>query len=264
MKNIYPSIDLIEFHIVEHCNLNCKSCMHFSPLAEKSCIKISEFKNDVKKMAKITKGRVQTINILGGEPLLHPNILKLLKVARQYFQNSEIRIVSNGLLVLSQKEDFWKTLNKYNIHLSVTEYPLDINYQKIKQLTQHYKIKYTFYAPNKENSQWYFPLDIKGEQDPFYSFENCKKGNNCTNINIRKGKLYMCPVAANIKHFNKFFKKDVELENADFLHLNQINEVKQIQDFTSKPSPICRYCNVSARTYDNKWETSKKDIKEWV
>ena len=27
------SIDIIEVHIVEHCNLNCKVCLHFSPLA---------------------------------------------------------------------------------------------------------------------------------------------------------------------------------------------------------------------------------------
>ena len=81
-------LDLIEFHIVEHCNLNCKGCIHFTPLADKSCIKISDYKSDIKKMAEITKGSVKTINILGGEPLLHPQLLKLLKIARQYFPKS--------------------------------------------------------------------------------------------------------------------------------------------------------------------------------
>lgn len=257
-------LNLIEFHIVEHCNLNCKSCMHFSPLAGESFIKITDFKNDVKQMLKITKGNVDTINLLGGEPLLHPELLRILKITRQYFQNSEIRLVSNGLLVLSQKEEFWKALQKYGIHLSITEYPLNINYQRIKQLTQLYKIKYTFYAPNKENSQWYFPLDLTGSQDAQYSYDNCKAGNNCTNINICKGKLFMCPVASNLKYFNKYFKKDIPLENGDFLSINQINNIGQIHEYMSKPISVCKYCNINARTYNNKWEQSKRDIHEWT
>ncbi len=257
-------LDLIEFHIVEHCNLNCKSCMHFSPLADKSFIKISDFKRDVKKMAEITKGNVETINILGGEPLLHPSVLKLLKTARYYFKNSEIRLVSNGILVPTQKELFWKTLKSLNIHLSITKYPLDINYQKISYLTQKYGIKYTFYAPSKENSQWYFPLDVDGKQDPAKSFENCRKGNNCTNINIFRGKLYMCPVVSYVRYFNKFFNKNLPVEESDYLSLKNIKDIQEILDFISKPTPFCRFCNISARTYDNKWERSKLDIAEWT
>lgn len=33
----FSSIEVIEIHIVEHCNLHCKGCTHFSPLAQKEC-----------------------------------------------------------------------------------------------------------------------------------------------------------------------------------------------------------------------------------
>ncbi len=257
-------IDLIEFHIVEHCNLNCKGCIHFSPLAEKSCISVKEYRNDVKKMAELTKGKIKTINILGGEPLLHPELLKILKITRTYFPDSEIKLISNGILVLSQKENFWQIMKRNRIHLSVTEYPLSINYQQISRLTKKYGIEYSFYAPNKENSQWHFPIDIAGAQDENYSFNHCRQGNNCTNINIIKGKLYMCPICSNIKYFNKYFNKNCVVENLDYLKISEIKDIHEIEDFISKPSPFCRYCNVNDRTFNNKWEVSKRKIEEWV
>lgn len=257
-------IDLIEFHVVEHCNLNCKSCIHFSPLAEKSCISIWAFRNDVKKMAEITSGNVKEIHILGGEPLLHPEINRILKITRNYFKVSEIKLISNGILVLSRKENFWQIMKSNNIHLSITKYPLDINYQKISYLTKKYGIKYSFYAPSKENSQWHFPLDLTGSQNEQYSYDNCRKGNNCTNINIIKGKLYMCPICSNIKYFNKYFKKDCKVEYSDYLKLNEIKNADEIKEFLSKPTPFCKYCNIDARSFDNKWDISKKEIEEWI
>lgn len=257
-------IDLIEFHIVEHCNLNCKGCIHFSPLADKCCISVKEFRNDIKKMAEITQGNIKTINILGGEPLLHPELLKILKIARSYFKDSEIRLVSNGILILSQKENFWQIMKRNKIHLSITKYPLNINYQQISHLTKKYSIQYSFYAPNKENSQWHFPIDIEGNQNEQFSYDNCRKGNNCTNINIVKGKLYMCPICSNIKYFNKFFNKNCSVEQNDFLKINEIKSVDEINEFVSKPSPFCRYCNINGRTFDNKWEITKKKIEEWT
>lgn len=257
-------IDIIEFHIVEHCNLNCKGCIHFSPLADKSFVKMKNFKSDVKNIADLTKGKVREIHILGGEPLLHPELNKILKITRFYFKDSQIRLISNGVLLLSMNLAFWQTLRNSRIHLSVTEYPLNINYKAISHLTKKYNIEFSFYALSKENSQWHFPIDITGSQDEQYSFDNCRKGNNCTNINIINGKLYMCPICANIKYFNKYFNKDCIVDDNDFLRVRSIKDVGEIEDFVSKPSPFCRYCNVKDRTFDNKWDISQKKIEEWV
>lgn len=257
-------VDLIEFHIVEHCNLNCKGCIHFSPLADKSFITLKTYRDDVKKIANITIGCVREVHILGGEPLLHPELIKILKITRSYFKTSEIKLISNGILVLSQKESFWQAMKQNNIHLSVTEYPIKINYKQISHLTKKYGIKYSFYAPSKENAQWHFPIDITGSQDEQYSYDNCRKGNNCTNINIIKGKLYMCPICSNIKYFNKFFKKDCKIEESDYLKISEIKNIEEINKFISHPSPFCKYCNIDKRTFDNKWEVTQKKIEEWT
>ncbi|MCQ2754005.1 MAG: radical SAM protein [bacterium] len=238
--------------------------MHFSPLAPKSFIDTKDFRNDVKKMSEIAGNEVKEVHILGGEPLLHPELIKLLKTARYYFPNADVMLISNGILVLKQKPEFWRTLQKYQIHLSVTEYPLDINYQQITRLTQKFGVKYSFYAPSKENSQWHLPLDLKGEQDADYSFANCSKNNNCTNINIYRGKLYVCPVIAYVKYFNNFFNKNLEVTEDDYLTVKNIKDIDEIKDYISSSKPFCKYCNIDSRTFDNKWEVSCKDIQEWV
>jgi len=43
---VYKGIT-VEMHIVNHCNLNCAGCNHFSPLAEPWFIEIEDFKNQI-------------------------------------------------------------------------------------------------------------------------------------------------------------------------------------------------------------------------
>ena len=48
-------INYIETHLVDHCNLNCKGCSHFSPLVGKPFYKdYNEFKKEIEQLSKIT------------------------------------------------------------------------------------------------------------------------------------------------------------------------------------------------------------------
>jgi hypothetical protein len=42
-----------DVHIADHCNINCKSCEHFSPLAPKSFIDIKKYENDCNRIAEL-------------------------------------------------------------------------------------------------------------------------------------------------------------------------------------------------------------------
>ncbi|MDR1523474.1 MAG: 4Fe-4S cluster-binding domain-containing protein [Endomicrobium sp.] len=63
-----------EVHITDHCNLNCKSCSHFSPLSKEYYLDLAQFKNDCQRLALLSNGKVEDVNFLGGEPLLHSNL----------------------------------------------------------------------------------------------------------------------------------------------------------------------------------------------
>ena len=63
-----------EIHLCDHCNLNCKGCGHFSPLAQKRFLDPAVFERDCRQLSKLSNRKIELIDLMGGEPLLHPHI----------------------------------------------------------------------------------------------------------------------------------------------------------------------------------------------
>jgi ABC-2 type transport system ATP-binding protein len=72
-----------EVHLVEHCNLNCKGCYHFSPLAKEEFLFLTEWEKDCKQLSTLFKDRIGHISLMGGEPLLHPDICEFMRITRE-------------------------------------------------------------------------------------------------------------------------------------------------------------------------------------
>lgn len=55
LRRVTPKafLDSIGFNLVEHCNLHCYSCDHFSQLAKKEYLDINVFEKDVKRLKEI-------------------------------------------------------------------------------------------------------------------------------------------------------------------------------------------------------------------
>ena len=85
-------------------------------------------------LVKETLPTLKTLMLIGGEPLLHPNILELCKIAREIFPNAIIDIYTNGILLdkfNSQQIELFKELN---IYFSIGLYPT-IHYEyKLKMI----------------------------------------------------------------------------------------------------------------------------------
>ncbi len=265
-KNITPKPYLTNFtvDISHHCNLNCKGCDHFSPLAEPGFYDLKEFKNDMSRLSELTDGFVDRIGIMGGEPLLNPDVLEYLKITRNYFPNTKIRLVTNGILLPQQKEEFWLTLKNLNIFVEYTKYDINLDYAKLDQIIKKYEVPIEVYGYNKDiiKTSYKAPLDLKGNQDVVESFLGCYHANHC--ITLKSGRLYTCTVAPYIEYFNKYFNKNIPLTNRDSVNIYEAENIKEILEFLAKPIPFCKYCNVKGRTFGHKWSISKKDISEWT
>ena len=72
-----------EVHLTEHCNLNCKSCFHFSSRAEEEYLDVTEYEKDCKRLSELFGGVASDILLMGGEPLLHPDIEKFIEITRK-------------------------------------------------------------------------------------------------------------------------------------------------------------------------------------
>lgn len=248
----------VEFHLVDHCNLNCAHCNHFTPLADENFCKIDDIISDFKKLKTIFDN-IGKIFILGGEPLLHPELLNILEPLRTIYPKSEIIIITNGILLDKQNENFFKMLKKYNIAISMTHYPIKVDYEGwIKKLDEMgIKAYYFSLDRNKMRKQ---NLNLEGKSDKNKAFSMCIE-KRCHFI--RDGKLYICTPIPNICFLNKYFNVNFEVTKNDYIDLNKIKSASKINSMFKKPVNFCKYCNDKEIEFDT-YKISKKEINEWV
>ena len=144
------TISSLEVHIAEHCNLNCQCCNHYSPLAKEEFLDINIFEKDLNRLSQLTNGNISYLKLLGGEPLLCPNLIDYFQTARKYFPNSNIVLMTNAILLNKCDDNFYEALRKYDIEICLTKYPLKIDFKAIEKKFKKEKCKLTQIGINKK------------------------------------------------------------------------------------------------------------------
>jgi hypothetical protein len=265
-KRLTPQRQLSYFvlNILDHCNLRCKGCDHFAAIAAERYVALDDIQKDLAQMSKMLNGDVGCIGIMGGEPLMHPQLKEILNQARLFFPETIIQLVTNGLLLLRQDEEFWQTCREQNIVIVNTKYPIHLDYKAIEHTSAKHGVILEYYGNTGEKAKtsYRIPLDIKGRQDPRKSFMECFHANRVPLL--MEGKFYSCTVAPNVRHFNKKFGTQMELEDGDSLDIYHVEKASELLEFLSCPKPFCRFCDVKNRSYHHMWKPSRQEISEWT
>ncbi len=262
--NKEPFLQHAEVHLAEHCNLNCKYCCHFSCIAEKKLYDFEQYKKDMRQLAKVTKKRIRSFYFLGGEPLLHPQVNDFMDFTRKILPFTLLALVTNGVLLKQMPESFWKSMQKNEIYLFMSYYPIEVDYKYIDKKTKEYNIL-GFQIPEEENMIKYFSksnLSQKGERDIEKAYMSCEAKAGCSNY--VDGKLYPCHMPAYIHHLNKRFGTKFKVGETDYIDIYKTKNLAEILDFLANPMPFCRYCG---QEFFNlvPWENSMEHtLDEWV
>lgn len=264
LLNIVPHPALqFETHLVEHCDLNCQMCTHFSPLARPRFTELGSFSRDMQRLRELFHSAVSYIMLLGGEPLLHPQVSDFLEITRMFFPHAEVILYTNGLRIPQMKADFWESCHRNHITIILTRYPVPADYSRIDELIEEHRVAYQYCnTPGRSKRSSHYPLDLRGRQDPRQSFLACDMANRC--IFLRDGRLYTCALIPNIWHFNEYFHQNLEVSPLDSIDIYQASSGAEIMRFLASPPPFCRYCDVLRRTILHEWTQSRKDILEWT
>ncbi len=252
-----------EVSLAEHCNLNCKYCAHFSPVAEPEFLNLSQHEKDMERLSYLLDRKSDKIYLIGGEPLLYEEIIGCMKITRTYFPNSRIIILSNGLLINSMKDDFWQACRDDEIEINITRYPIKTDYEKIIQKIEQEGIT-SDYCRESDVSCLFdkLTLDLDGRQDPYESFTHCSQANQCHLV--KDGRIYTCSYIKCAEHFNKYFHQNLEITEDDYVDLYSVKDGKEMLEKLAKPARFCRYCDVKGRIHGLPFEISKKEMSEWA
>lgn len=252
-----------EVHITDHCNLNCRGCYHFSPLCDEDYLDVREFERDMERMEYLCKEQVSSIILLGGEPLLHPDVTAFFCVSRKLFSAARIELLTNGILLRKMQDSFWESCVENNITLCCTKYPVYVDYDWIEEKARQYGLK-VFYHNDigaGEKMLIKYPFDITGSQDIEWNYKHCTRSNKC--ITLKHGKLYTCPMAAHAHLAKDYFKLDMGLSEKDFIDIYRAESMDDLVEFLIHPIPFCRYCNLQVKPEQLKWKRSEKKLEEW-
>ncbi|MDR1649688.1 MAG: radical SAM protein [Synergistaceae bacterium] len=252
-----------ETHLVNHCNLDCWGCNHFSPLSDEWYADPNTFAKDLERLSELFDKDAASISLLGGEPLLHPELERFFPIARKAFPSAAIRIVTNGILLRKKDEMFWRECAAQNIDIAVTVYPdMEKQFEAAQDKGRSFGVKvYPFNSLETAKTSLHYPLDLSGGQSPSSNFVKCRQA---IAISLREGRLYPCCIRPHLHIFNKYFPAyalpDSEKDSID---IYAAKSVAEILDFLSRPIPFCRFCRIDKRSDSNMWQQSKKDIEEW-
>lgn len=236
----------LDIDIVKHCNLNCKGCLHFSPLAEPWYINIDKEFEKWKQIPDFIKRYFRKINIQGGEPLLHPNFKKIVLKVKEAFPDNDIVVTSNGILVNQDIIDFCK---QNNVYLLVSNYKL-----------KKFKNKDVFKSGHGIGNWIKRPLNTKGDSIPEKEMNICNKDSQRC-FQLVGTNIYVCHFEHRIELLNKYFNLNIPQGNG--IDVSKISSIDEFIKWKNTTKEICKYCSISKNKYTN-WELSKKDINEWI
>lgn len=241
--DIKDYIEYLEIHVVDHCNLNCANCCHFSPFAPVKFLDLKKYEKDINKLSNLINGRLKSLVLMGGEPLLHSEIVEIIKITKKAFLKTNIQLLTNGILLNNMKNSFWRVLKELDIQINITKYPINFDYESVLNRIKQEGIRYFIYADGKTIK--YFDV---------YCFD--EKGSKCKEENFyrkcvlakdyaffRDGKIFPCQLSDNIRFYNEKFKKNIPQSKSDFIDIYEIDEASDIYKFLSKPIPFCSFCD---------------------
>lgn len=254
-----PRLYHFEIHVTDHCNLNCKGCAHFSSICSPRFADLGEFEADMRAMAR-TFESVDQIYLLGGEPLLHPDVASFVRVAREVFPPSRIYLMTNGTLLTRMGDEVWKALAESRVVLLCDSYPIDLPVAEIEELGRRAGATVEWTEPRTEFFK--IPIDARGGHDGARSFKRCQGFNNCPIV--RDGRLYPCAYAAYADVYRERFGIDgLRAGDRDSLALGERHSPSEVVRFLTHSVPWCENCDMEHREFFA-WGRSERSIDEWT
>lgn len=223
----------VEMHVVDCCNLNCRGCTHFSPIFSNRIPDINDRLRDVEKL-KTLFSHIAVFNILGGEPLLNPQLNQYICKIRDILPQTHIVLVTNGLLIPRIEEELLACIRDNHVLVSISEY--EPTHKIINQITERLQecgITYRL-RPFDRKQKFNKPLSLS--DNSIYKLKCISDG--C--VNLYEGKISRCPTLMYINQFNKVFHTD--LPDEGIIDLYSVRDGNELLNMLQQKVPLCRHC----------------------
>ena len=255
-------IEHVELMVINACQLSCKACATFSDLKHHGYV---SWKNGRKDLAQwLARIDPECVGLMGGEPLMNPEIKEWIKGIREMSPSSQIRLPTNGLLLKKQLDvvDLLHSLGNCVLKISYHTDNRDMR-DTVRQILTRYDFRpVTEFGINRWSTENNFKFQINSPKTFLKSFKNDYTNMMPHDSNpvdafdicvaqrcafLYRNKLFKCSTAGltpelhyrfgspNAKSWKDYLDTGLAVECAD-------EDIKNFVSNFGKPHKICRQC----------------------
>jgi hypothetical protein len=233
-----PELTYLELHLTDHCNLNCKGCTHYSPLAPPWYADLGQYESDMHRLRQLFRN-IRIVRLMGGEPL----------------PRARLRFVTNGLLLSEASPRFWEACRRTHTVIDLTVYPPWVG--RIRAW-QSLCITEGVCSFTRTVEMFLAHANLRGDSDQQTAFDLCRRRYFWPVLH--RGRLYPCGVPAFLPYFNDQFGARIPADAGLDIHSPDAR-ARTILRRLHRPMETCRWCSYDFVPFP--WATSRRRPEEW-
>ncbi len=244
----------LDIHLVDHCNLNCELCCHNSQLVEgEVLVDFDSYCKDLVRLHEIVPNIVQ-ISLLGGEPLLHPDLIQFLDFTRKIYPYTRIAMVTNGILLRQSSQELLECFKRNKIDISISLYPP--MHQQLDVLIQYARQQNICVSIHRVDR--FFKKFC--EEPKFDSEEMSSYCGYC--MGLRNGRISRCIDSLFTGYFNAKFG-DILPETEGYDIYDKSLDSLELIHALEQPMALCAYCGSKYTLVDSyEWRQADKNVEK--
>jgi hypothetical protein len=232
-----PRMKQFDVNLVDHCNMKCKGCLRFSNLVtEPKFADYDQMIRDWKRIKELFWG-VERLKLMGGEPMLSPDLCRYIKSAREIFPDADIMVTTNALLINKNCTELFHVMKENYCFFDISLYaPMEKRIRDIEKLLD-------------ENGVWYFINNTKGDfykvmsRTPDYDADEMYAACTAKNCHhLREGKISVCSRPQYAYIINERYGTNIPGTDGvwDIYNLNL--DAWELDEKLSSSFEACKYC----------------------
>ena len=232
-----PRMKQFDVNLVDHCNMKCKGCLRFSNLVtDPLYADFYQMIKDWKRIKELFWG-VERIKLMGGEPLLNPDLCKYIKAAREIFPDADIMVTTNALLLNDRCQELFDTMKDNNCFFDISLYePMTKRIDEVERILDDNKVWYTV---NNTKGDFYKVMSPIPKYDADRMYEVCM-AKNCHHL--REGKISVCSRPQYAHIINERYGVSIPTDSGVWDIYDDNIDAWDLDEKLSSSFEACKYC----------------------
>jgi organic radical activating enzyme len=187
--------DHLYVDVVDHCNLLCRSCAHLSPIAGKRYVCVQDLRHDFSVLG--TCFHAKELQLIGGEPLLHPELPEIATAARAVGIADRIIVKTNGLLLDRVAERLWDVIDRIVVSIYPGREPSARSLAALSNLAHHRSLEVVVSSVDVFRES-YSEVRVKNRSLVERIYRTCQMAHGYGCYSLHNGYFFKCPLAHSI------------------------------------------------------------------